>query len=79
MEFSRLTALPPLPSCPPTPSPAHTDGIETKNIITGNLIANTRPSFAMLTTDATPASYWLVNGDNYVDPTAYYSLCTTDY
>ena len=42
-------------------------GIETKNIITGNLIANTRESFAMLTTDATPASYWLVNGDNYVE------------
>lgn len=43
------------------------DGVETRNVITGNLIANTRESFAMLTTDATPASYWLVNGDNYVE------------
>lgn len=43
------------------------DGVETKNVITRNMIANTRESFAMLTTDATPASYWLVNGDNYVE------------
>ena len=42
------------------------DGIETKNIITGNLGANTRPSFALLTVDATPATYWIVNPDNYV-------------
>ena len=42
------------------------DGIETKNIITHNLGVNTRQSFAGLTVDQTPATYWLVNGDNYV-------------
>ena len=36
-----------------------------QNIITGNLGANSRPSFAMLTTDATPAT--LTNPDNYVE------------
>ena len=35
------------------------DGIETKNVITGNLGANTRESFAMLTVDQTPATYWI--------------------
>jgi len=43
------------------------DGVETKNVITGNLGANTRESFTGLTSDATPATYWLVNGDNYVE------------
>ena len=42
------------------------DGLETKNVITGNLAAATRELFVGLSTDATPASYWLVNGDNYV-------------
>ena len=42
------------------------DGLETKNIITGNLAANTRELFVGLTSDATPSAYWLVNGDNYV-------------
>ena len=42
------------------------DGLETKNIITGNLAALTRELFVGLGTDATPSSYWLVNGDNYV-------------
>ena len=42
------------------------DGLETKNIITGNLAALTRELFVGLSTDATPSSYWLVNGDNYV-------------
>ena len=42
------------------------DGIETKNVITHNLGANTRQSFAGLTVDQTPATYWLVNPDNYV-------------
>ena len=42
------------------------DGLESKNIITGNLAAVTRELFVGLGTDATPASYWLVNGDNYV-------------
>ena len=43
------------------------DGVETKNVITGNLGANTRELFVGLTSDATPATYWLVNGDNYVE------------
>ena len=43
------------------------DGIETKNTITGNLVANTRQSFALLNVDQTPASYWIVNPDNYVE------------
>ena len=43
------------------------DGLETKNVITGNLGANTRELFVGLTSDATPATYWLVNGDNYVE------------
>ena len=42
------------------------DGIETKNVITHNLGANTRQSFAGLTVDQTPATYWFVNPDNYV-------------
>ena len=42
------------------------DGLETKNIITDNIAAVTRPLFVGLSTDATPSSYWLVNGDNYV-------------
>ena len=36
------------------------DGLESKNVITGNLAAVTRESFVGLSTDATPASYWLV-------------------
>ena len=43
------------------------DGLETKNIITGNLGANARENFVGLTSDATPAVYWLVNGDNYFE------------
>ena len=42
------------------------DGIETKNVITHNLAANTRPSLALLTVDQTPASFWITNPDNYV-------------
>ena len=43
------------------------DGLETKNVITDNFGANTRQLFVGLTTDATPSTYWLVNGDNYVE------------
>jgi len=43
------------------------DGLETKNVITGNLGANARENFVGLTSDATPAIYWLVNGDNYFE------------
>mgnify|MGYP002051746288 CR=1 FL=1 len=41
------------------------DGVETKNIITGNLASNTRESFVGPNSDATPSSFWLVHGDNY--------------
>ena len=43
------------------------DGVEAKNVIKNNLIFGTRPCFSCLNSDFTPASYWLVNGDNYVE------------
>ena len=43
------------------------DGVETKNVITGNLGANTRELLVGLNSDATPATFWYVNGDNYVE------------
>ena len=43
------------------------DGLETKNIITGNIAITVRPNFVGLTQDATPAAFWLVNPDNYVE------------
>ena len=43
------------------------DAVEVKNVIKGNLVFGTRPCFSCLVTDETPSSYWLVNGDNYVE------------
>lgn len=43
------------------------DGLETKNVITDNLGANTRENFVGLGSDATPATFWYVNGDNIVE------------
>ena len=43
------------------------DGLETHNVISGNLGASTRPLFNGLSTDTTPATFWYVNGDNYVE------------
>ena len=43
------------------------DGVETKNVITGNIGAQTRENFVGLNSDATPATFWYVNGDNYVE------------
>lgn len=43
------------------------DGLETQNVISGNLGASTRPLFNGLSTDTTPATFWYVNGDNYVE------------
>ena len=40
------------------------DGAEVKNYITYNVVAGTRPSFSLLNTDQTPASYWITNPDN---------------
>ena len=45
------------------------DGIETKNIITHNLGANTRQSFAGLTVDQTPATCAASGGSNRPPPT----------
>lgn len=42
------------------------DGVETGNVITGNLGVLTRRSFAMLNTDQTPATFWITNADNVV-------------
>ena len=43
------------------------DAVETKNVIKGNLVVGTRPCFSCLNSDMTPASYWIVNGDNYIE------------
>ena len=40
------------------------DGIETKNSFIGNLGVLTRASNALLTTDTTPATFWITNPDN---------------
>ena len=42
------------------------DAIETKNIIEGNLAVLTKASNALLSTDQTPASFWITNPDNIV-------------
>jgi hypothetical protein len=42
------------------------DSAETQNVITGNLVALTKPSFAMLNTDQTPASFWITNAHNII-------------
>ena len=46
------------------------DAVETKNVITGNLAVLTQASNALLNTDQTPASFWLVNPDNTVTDNA---------
>jgi len=43
------------------------DGIETKNIIRGNIVMGTRASGGLLKSDATPASYWITNPDNVLE------------
>jgi hypothetical protein len=42
------------------------DGVETKNIIRSNLGVLTLESLSLLATDATPATFWIVNADNIV-------------
>lgn len=42
------------------------DSVETQNVITGNLVALTKPSWAMLNTDQTPASFWITNAHNII-------------
>lgn len=40
------------------------DAAETKNLIEGNLVVDTRASDSLLNTDATPASFWITHPDN---------------
>ena len=40
------------------------DAAETKNLIDGNLVVDTRASDSLLNTDATPASFWITHPDN---------------
>jgi hypothetical protein len=42
------------------------DGVETKNVIRNNLGVLTLESLSLLATDATPATFWIVNADNIV-------------
>ena len=42
------------------------DGVETNNVVEGNLALITIPSQALLATDTTPAGFWIVSGANYV-------------
>ena len=46
------------------------DGIETRNVIRGNLVMGTRASGGLLKSDATPASFWITNPDNVVEGNA---------
>ena len=40
------------------------DGIESGNLIEGNLVIYTIESNALLNTDTSPASYWITNPNN---------------
>jgi hypothetical protein len=40
------------------------DAAETKNLIDGNLVVDTRASNSLLNTDQTPASFWITHPDN---------------
>ena len=40
------------------------DAIETKNVLLNNLAILAKPSFSLLNTDTTPASFWITNPDN---------------
>ena len=42
------------------------DAVETKNLIDGNLVVDTRASNSLLNTDQTPASFWITHPDNIV-------------
>ena len=42
-------------------------GVETKNVVKGNLVIGTRACYSCLVSDLTPSSYWIVNGDNYIE------------
>ena len=40
------------------------DAVETKNLLEGNLAIMTLPSWSLLNTDQTPASFWITHPDN---------------
>ena len=42
------------------------DGVEVENVISNNLAVLTRASLALLSTDATPASFWITNANNVI-------------
>ena len=42
------------------------DGIETKNIIDGNLVIKTNRSWSLLNTDTASANFWITNPDNMI-------------
>jgi hypothetical protein len=42
------------------------NAVETKNLIEGNLIVDTRRSWSLLNTDQTPASIWISHPDNII-------------
>ena len=42
------------------------DGVETGNLIEGNLVIYTRVSDALLNTDTTPTSFWITHPNNTV-------------
>mmetsp|Transcript_26971 Transcript_26971/g.4964 ORF Transcript_26971/g.4964 Transcript_26971/m.4964 type:complete len:194 (+) Transcript_26971:5890-6471(+) len=42
------------------------DGIETHNIIEENLGLGTRPTFSLLNSDTTPATFWITNPNNII-------------
>ena len=42
------------------------DAVETQNVIQNNLGVLTKPSYAMLNTDQTPATFWITNPHNRI-------------
>ena len=52
--------------CPTTLAAFLQDGVETGNLIDGNLAILTRASNALLNVDTTPASFWITNPNNTV-------------
>jgi hypothetical protein len=42
------------------------DGIETNNIIDGNLVIKTNRSWSLLNTDTASASFWITNPNNTI-------------
>ncbi len=43
------------------------DGIEKNNRFINNLAVSTLPSWSLMNTDQTPASFWITNPNNYFE------------